>query len=178
MEQPIREGKTATAAMLSAILGDVDESRAPSTESIMYRVYAQARRTADGQTGRRRIAMLPIGAWRVATVALALLVFGLTGILVKQGRQVNGDVLVVHFELAAPDARQVSLVGDFNDWDPSAQPMIDEDGDGVWHVRVSLKRGVHYTYNFLVNGKEWISDPAATDVVADPFGGAKSVLRL
>jgi 1,4-alpha-glucan branching enzyme len=37
-------------------------------------------------------------------------------------REVNG-VAGVHFAVWAPNASRVSVVGDFNGWDPSAHPL-------------------------------------------------------
>ena len=95
----------------------------------------------------------------------------------------NGDEsakpsVVVRFELVAPEAGSVSLVGDFNDWDDERHMLRDRDQDGVWEIEVPLQRGNVYTYNFLINGNEWIPDPSAVNHIEDPFGGEKSVLNL
>jgi len=86
--------------------------------------------------------------------------------------------VVVRFELVAPEAGSVSLVGDFNDWDDERHMLRDRDQDGVWEIEVPLQRGNVYTYNFLINGNEWIPDPSAVNHIEDLFGGEKSVLNL
>jgi len=37
-----------------------------------------------------------------------------------------------HFAVWAPNAEQVSVVGDFNRWDPSAHPLRPRDSSGIW----------------------------------------------
>lgn len=57
----------------------------------------------------------------------------------------------VNFICMAPTARQVTLIGDFNDWDPAAYPMKRQP-DGAWLLQVPLHHG-HHHYQFLVDGK-------------------------
>ena len=81
----------------------------------------------------------------------------------------------VFFTLDDPNARSVSVVGDWNHWDPAAQPLKLK--DGLWRVSISLKKGAVYFYNFLIDGKTWITDPSQLTVSEDSFG-KKSVLDL
>ncbi len=53
----------------------------------------------------------------------------------------------------------MSLVGDFNQWDPHATPMT-RMPDGQWMASLELPHGRH-RYVFLVDGKR-VLDPAAT----------------
>ena len=77
-----------------------------------------------------------------------------------------------HFVLHAGDARSVSVVGDFNDWDPEATPLAHA-GDGVWTVVVRLRPGP-VRYSFLVDGTEWLADPVGVAARSD-FGRPTSV---
>ena len=50
------------------------------------------------------------------------------------------------FHVWAPHAVEVSLIGDFNGWDESADPMTDL-GNGIWEGRISgLERYATYKY--------------------------------
>src|SRR5207249_2357426 len=49
---------------------------------------------------------------------------------------------MTQFAFPDPAARQVSLAGDFNNWDTKAGPMH-KGPDGVWHLSVALKPGRH-----------------------------------
>ena len=59
------------------------------------------------------------------------------------------------FELFAPEAKNVFLVGDFNNWDIHLHPMKN-DSEGMWKISIDLMPGV-YEYRYLVDGK-WKSD--------------------
>jgi hypothetical protein len=85
-----------------------------------------------------------------------------------------GQQVLTQFVLRAPDARNVSLAGDFTDWQP-AYSMTRSD-PGVWTVVVPLEPGVHQ-YSFVVNGERWIPDPAAP-AVNDGFGGVNSRIAV
>jgi len=73
--------------------------------------------------------------------------------------------------------RTVAVVGSFNGWSPEAAPMSDPDGDGTWEARLELEPGL-YTYKFLVDGRAWYPDPAASEQADDNFGGVNSLLRV
>lgn len=64
----------------------------------------------------------------------------------------------VRFVYVAPGAAKVSVVGDFNAWNPGAMPLK-RLGDGTWIVDVPLTPG-RYAYAFVVDGKIEV-DPAA-----------------
>jgi hypothetical protein len=117
-------------------------------------------------TLRVRPPVLVLGA-----VALALL-----GLLVRPHRAVErSEAVVVRFALAAPDARAVSLAGDFNGWRPETTPLT-RGADGVWMVQLPLQRGT-FSYSFVVDGK-WVEDPMAESWRADGFGGRNAVVRV
>ena len=63
-----------------------------------------------------------------------------------------------NFFCHAPQARAVSLVGDFNGWDPKATPMIRK-ADGRWMASLELSHGYHQ-YLFLIDS-ELVLDPNA-----------------
>jgi 1,4-alpha-glucan branching enzyme len=78
----------------------------------------------------------------------------------------------IPFAFPAPAARQVSLAGDFNNWDPKSMPMR-KGADGVWHLNVALKPG-HHEYRFVADGV-WQDDPAAQQRAANTLGGENCV---
>ena len=65
----------------------------------------------------------------------------------------------VDFFCYAPDAKNVCLIGDFNDWLPEANPMR-RMPDGYWMASMELPHGYHQ-YLFLVDGKP-VLDPKAS----------------
>jgi 1,4-alpha-glucan branching enzyme len=79
----------------------------------------------------------------------------------------------VNFYCAAPRAKSVELVGDFNRWHPF--PMT-RSVDGWWLVQVHLAHG-HHQYRFLVDGLPML-DPHATGIVPDGHGGRVSLIAV
>jgi hypothetical protein len=79
----------------------------------------------------------------------------------------------VQFVLVAPDAKSVAVVGDFNDWNPSATPL--ESARGMWSSEEVVTAGRH-DYAFVIDGTRWIADPSAPQAPADELGGGYSVL--
>ena len=65
---------------------------------------------------------------------------------------------LVNFMFLAPNAANVSVVGDFNNWQPDIHPMK-RMPDGGWTLAIPLHHG-HHRYQFLVDGKA-VNDPRA-----------------
>ena len=136
---------------------------------------------------------------RLSPIAGALLAAGLVGVGVLLGLELRtprtvaiGDPAIpgvklpsaidagrngVKFVLVAPQAARVSLVGDFNDWDPAATPMERTPTGGTWSVVVPLKAGRH-EYAFVVDGKQWLPDPSAPLAPVDGLGAPNSVVLV
>ena len=79
----------------------------------------------------------------------------------------------VTFLLRAPNAREVSLSGDFNNWDTGANPMK-LDKDGLWKVNLIFPPG-RYEFKFLVDGK-WREGSKEEQTVPNCFGTLNNVL--
>jgi len=76
------------------------------------------------------------------------------------------------FEYSAPEAKEVSLAGNFNQWNSQANPMK-KDKKGIWKVTLSLEPG-RYEYRFIVDAN-WENDPLCSSCVANEFGGENCV---
>jgi hypothetical protein len=92
-----------------------------------------------------------------------------------QAAGMDGAPQIVRFTLAAPQARRVSLVGDFNGWDPAATTL--QNKDGMWTVVIPVSAGRHQ-YGFVIDGSEWIADPAAAQSADADFGTQNSVMYV
>ncbi|MEW2418186.1 isoamylase early set domain-containing protein [Streptomyces sp. NPDC046866] len=68
-------------------------------------------------------------------------------------------------------AGPVSVVGDFNHWDPYAHPLTPR-GDGTRTATVALSANSSHAFRYLAAGDYWFNDPAA-----DHHDGANSHLR-
>ncbi len=89
----------------------------------------------------------------------------------------NAGAQHVVFAFVAPAASNVSLVGEFNDWDTGATPLALVDSRGVWSVTLPLRPG-RYLYMFVVDGTRWAPDPAAPVAPDDGFGVPNSVVTV
>ena len=67
----------------------------------------------------------------------------------------------VHFYCEAPGAKQVFIMGEFNNWDPQSHPL-QQMTDGSWRGEVPLHHG-HHLYAFVVDGKLTL-DPRAQGI--------------
>ena len=72
------------------------------------------------------------------------------------------------------DAKSVALVGDFNNWSASSDPLTRR-ADGAWTVTKKLPAGT-YGYKFVVDGVLWKQDAANPDSRDDGFGGKNSLV--
>ena len=83
----------------------------------------------------------------------------------------------VHLTLAAPASSRVTVVGDFNDWDPAGTPLRLSGDRGIWTVELRLKPG-RYHYTFLIDGRRWAGDPSEARASESDFGAPVSVLTV
>jgi 1,4-alpha-glucan branching enzyme len=69
-----------------------------------------------------------------------------------------------HFAVWAPNARRVSVVGDFNGWDPLGDPLEPRASSGIWEGFVpGAEPGAHYKYHVVSHVGGHMADKA------DPF---------
>jgi 1,4-alpha-glucan branching enzyme len=75
----------------------------------------------------------------------------------------------VQFAVWAPNAISVSVIGDFNNWDPRAAPMKPA-AAGVWECFIAgIGPGATYKYHIVSRNKDYTVDKA------DPYGFAAEV---
>jgi 1,4-alpha-glucan branching enzyme len=92
------------------------------------------------------------------------------------GRQTAKKTLrAINFICNAPHAQAVSLVGDFNEWNPTAHPMR-QMPDKAWFLTVELTHG-HHRYAFLVDGHLTL-DPRAQGITRNDKGERVSLVPV
>lgn len=74
---------------------------------------------------------------------------------------------------AAPSARKVSLVGEFNKWDPEATPMT-RLKSGEFKVTLDLTPGHEYRFRYLIEGSVWENDWSADKYVPSGISGVEN----
>lgn len=124
--------------------------------------------------------------WNVVTaLAAAGLVIAITGGLlqirnkdtvVSYQRPADGVTRTVAISFYAPEARSVSLAGDFNKWS-AEKGLMKKESNGIWTLEVPLQPGT-YHYMFVVDEEAWVMDPNAELYRDDGFGKKNSVLRV
>lgn len=62
------------------------------------------------------------------------------------------DFMIVEFRIYKPKASVISLVGDFNQWNPEHDYLL-KDENGVFTIRKKLRPG-EYLYNLIVDGEK------------------------
>ncbi len=80
----------------------------------------------------------------------------------------------VRFAIQIPNAKSVSLLGDFNQWE---QTHLTRYANDLFAMEMPLPAG-SYAYGFLVDGKEFIPDVSGQTRIPDGLGQQNSVLNL
>jgi 1,4-alpha-glucan branching enzyme len=79
---------------------------------------------------------------------------------------------------AAPDAKTVHLVGEFNGWSTKKCPMT-RLKDGAFKIALDLETGRAYRFRYLIDGKNWENDWEAHRYEPDPVVGVdNSVVEI
>ena len=74
---------------------------------------------------------------------------------------------------AAPKAKTVYLVGEFNNWNTYATPMR-RLKSGEFTTMLDLKTGKAYQFRYLIDDTAWENDWAADQYVPNPFGNSEN----
>ncbi len=88
-------------------------------------------------------------------------------------RKISRDM--VEFRIYKPSAKIISLVGDFNNWNPE-EDLMKRDKNGVWRLKKNLLPG-KYRYRYIIDGK-WTVDLYNPNSSSDNTGELCSVITL
>ena len=76
-----------------------------------------------------------------------------------------GGVSGVSFSVWAPNARNVSVIGSFNDWNPRSSPLHPHASSGIWEGFIpGVAKGATYKFHIVSRERGYIVDKM------DPFG--------
>lgn len=81
----------------------------------------------------------------------------------------------VEFVFQAPNAKRVSVAGQFNNWNTDSQPMK-KSKDGAWRATIRLAPG-QYEYKFFVDGA-WSQDVPTDKRAQNAFGTYNCVISV
>jgi hypothetical protein len=98
-------------------------------------------------------------------------------VFVNQSPVTQGGYRYVRLAFVPGDSSvsSVQVAGNFNDWDPKTTPLRRQ--DGVWSTVLVLPPG-SYEYMFVVDERQWVTDPLAVETRDDGFGGQNAVLEI
>ena len=71
--------------------------------------------------------------------------------------------------LSAIDAKNVCIVGDFNNWNIHSDPM-EKTRTGDYIITLDLKPGNEYQFRYLIDESAWENDWNADKYVKSPYG--------
>jgi 1,4-alpha-glucan branching enzyme len=75
--------------------------------------------------------------------------------------------------IVAGDAKRACIVGDFNDWNDTANPMKKTKTKG-FTITLELEPEREYQFRYLVDGSKWENDRTADKYVKSPFGDSEN----
>ncbi len=165
---PVCRGELMALRNLEARLGDQREIDVPP--GLERRIVDRLPRRRFPPWVRRTMTAggLGIGA------AVVMTVLGLLALTTPRDGRGGKSVEIVFHD---PDARNVAVAGDFNDWDTNLTRMR-RDRDGVWRITLELRPGF-YQYNFFIDGRHWAdANTVGGPSINDGFGGSNAVLYV
>ena len=78
---------------------------------------------------------------------------------------------------AIKKGKKVTLVGDFNGWDPESTPLK-KLRNGSFAVTVELLPGRTYRFKYLIDQSRWENDWYADMYISNPYGGEDSAVAV
>jgi 1,4-alpha-glucan branching enzyme len=99
--------------------------------------------------------------------------------MITRRRTRDADTVSVTFTPHAADgpAGTVSVVGDFNGWDPTANPVLSSAGRPP-RATVRLAVGQVYRFRYVTDTGHWFDDDRAHGYEPNGFGGNNCLLDL
>ncbi len=90
---------------------------------------------------------------------------------IKESNQVKVTFVVPH----NADQPRISVVGDFNNWDPSATPLVKR-ANNTRSASVKLDANQRYRFRYYMGDNQWFNDEAADAYEPNPHGSDDCIL--
>jgi serine protease AprX len=163
------DGTSMAAPIVSAVVAQMLEANPALTpEQARHHLLGTADPLPNVPTERQGAGAVNGG--RAVASALHALYHDRTATLVMRRRSLM-------FHLFDPDARQVTLIGGFNGWQPDRGEM-EQVSQGVWQIAIAKPPRGTYPYKFLIDGARWMADPENVERIEDGYGGFNSLLTV
>jgi 1,4-alpha-glucan branching enzyme len=96
--------------------------------------------------------------------------------MIRKRHKRNSDIVRVTFALPEDDPRaKSSVVGDFNDWDPEADPLVRRN-NGTCSAVLRLKEGQRYHFRYRTQDGVWFNAGDADAYELNEMGEENGVL--
>lgn len=96
--------------------------------------------------------------------------------MLKRENVKGSDQVKVTFSIPnEPDQPKVSVVGDFNNWDPAASPLVKRPNN-TRSVSVTVDPGQHYRFRYYDADGNWFNDDSADAYEPNEHGSHNCLL--
>ena len=95
--------------------------------------------------------------------------------MIKKAADKNDKVKVTFSMPYSEGQPAMSVVGDFNEWEPSATKMVKRN-NGTCSVSITLDPGKRYSFRYYLEDGAWVNDEAADAYEASEHGSENCVL--
>ncbi len=98
--------------------------------------------------------------------------------MIKRSKGKSANTVKVTFVIPHDsDQAPVSVVGDFNDWDPSALKLVKRSND-TRSASVDLAEGASYRFRYYAADGTWFNDDAADAYAMGDHGADDCIINL
>lgn len=97
--------------------------------------------------------------------------------MIKRSVHAPGSVKVTFVVPVRACDQPVSVVGEFNDWDPLATPLRKR-SNGTRSASVELVEGTSYRFKYLADDGAWFCDEEADGQVSNDFASVDSLITV
>jgi hypothetical protein len=175
---------------IAGLIGDIRYAEPPEslTEKVLANIkpkkmtwFNRLRRRLGTPISVTPMRLLPAGVSVLAIFALALTLLqhdsGERMANQRNNEVANQGLSTVMLFFDRPDAKDVEVIGSFNNWSQEGIRMVWDKDRRLWVVALHLRRG-SYEYAFRVNNREIVADPKAILHRDDGFGHQNSILMI
>jgi 1,4-alpha-glucan branching enzyme len=98
--------------------------------------------------------------------------------MIKKEPLKNSDQVKLTFVLPSSERRaRISVLGDFNNWDPAAHPLIKRN-NGTMSTSVTLPAGQRVRFRYFSATGEWFNDESADAYEPGEYGAENCIVVI
>ncbi len=73
---------------------------------------------------------------------------------------------------------EISVLGDFNNWDPDKHKFSHKHSDGSSSIEIVFETGKEYQFRYLCDGQIWLNEPEADKQTLTHFGDSNNSVLI